>query len=313
MTKRSARPLALPLVPLYRLALALRESALAHGLRAGPPAALARRQHRQPLHRRRGQRRRSPSPWPRLLTERGLSRRCALARLRPREPACRPRRPRWHRRGVRRRAAADRARDRRAGLRGAERYEAGLLAEAGNSAAADQVVHLLDDGFQHRQLARDVDILLLNRADLGDHLLPAGNLREPLRAIGRAQVIAIPAGEAGLEAELEALGWKGSVWRLRRRMEVPRVDGPVVAFCGIARPEQFFQGLEFAAGFASPTASPSRTTTSYTAGDIGCFIDAARKAGANDPGHHGKGSRPHWSACGRSPGVSASGNSPAGG
>jgi hypothetical protein len=63
--------------------------------------------------------------------------------------------------------------------------------------------HLLDDGFQHRQLARDVDILLLSRRDLSDHLLPAGNLREPLRAAERAQVIAIPADEPEVEAEIK--------------------------------------------------------------------------------------------------------------
>ncbi len=67
----------------------------------------------------------------------------------------------------------------------AERYDAGRLAEdeftrQGGELAAGQVplVHILDDGFQHRQLVRDVDILLLSRDDWQDHLLPAGNLRE---------------------------------------------------------------------------------------------------------------------------------------
>ena len=125
----------------------------------------------------------------------------------------------------------------------AQRYEAGILAERG---ADEQIsgVHLLDDGFQHRQLHRDIDILLLNANDLNDRLLPAGNLREPLRALHRASCIAIPAEDETLEEELKARGWRGSIWRIRRRMEVPRIDGPVVAFCGIARPEQFFQGLE---------------------------------------------------------------------
>ena len=49
------------------------------------------------------------------------------------------------------------------------------------------IVHLLDDGFQHRQLHRDVDILLLDRQDWQDGLLPAGNLREPLEAVRRAR------------------------------------------------------------------------------------------------------------------------------
>ncbi len=124
----------------------------------------------------------------------------------------------------------------------AERYQAGLLAEAGYT-LPNLKVHLLDDGFQHRQLHRDVDILLLSRNDLNDHLLPAGNLREPLTAAERAHVIAIPADEPELEKEIRSRGLGAEIWQMRRRMEVPRLDGPVVAFCGIARPEQFFAGI----------------------------------------------------------------------
>lgn len=105
-------------------------------------------------------------------------------------------------------------------------------------------IHLLDDGFQHRQLFRNADILLVNLHDWRDMLLPAGNLREPQEAIHRATVIAIPAEEPELEAKLRNAGWEGPVWRLRRKMEIPAVEGPVFAFCGIARPEQFFEGLE---------------------------------------------------------------------
>ena len=105
-------------------------------------------------------------------------------------------------------------------------------------------VHLLDDGFQHRQLARDVDILLLNQQDWSDWLLPAGNLREPRDAARRATVLAIPANEPELEVALGVWGWTGPLWRLHRKMEIPHARGPVAAFCGIARPEQFFAGLE---------------------------------------------------------------------
>jgi tetraacyldisaccharide 4'-kinase len=133
-----------------------------------------------------------------------------------------------------------------------QRYDAGVLAEREAIYAAQQQeetapqrpVHLLDDGFQHRQLARDVDIVLVNRRDFSDELLPAGNLREPLTAILRAHIVAIPEEEPELENKLKALGWTGRLWHLRRRMEAPDVAGPVVAFCGIAQPEQFFAGLE---------------------------------------------------------------------
>jgi len=103
---------------------------------------------------------------------------------------------------------------------------------------------LLDDGFQHRQLDRSVNILLLNQDDWQDWLLPAGNLREPIESARRASVIAVPADEPELEAELYVWGWDGPVWRLHRRMEIPLVQSPIAAFCGIARPEQFFAGLE---------------------------------------------------------------------
>jgi len=164
-----------------------------------------------------------------------------------------------------------------------QRYDAGLLAEAEvQQTTAERrppIVHLLDDGFQHRQLARAVDILLLSLRDWQDFLLPAGNLREPLRAIRRAGVIAIPASETELESTLQALGWQGPVWRLRRAMEIPAASGPVAAFCGIARTQQFFTGLE-ASGIrlAFRVAYPDHHR--YTARDLDRLIAAARAAGA---------------------------------
>jgi tetraacyldisaccharide 4'-kinase len=163
------------------------------------------------------------------------------------------------------------------------RYDAGLLAEADAQPISEQnhppLIHLLDDGFQHRQLARNVDILLLDSHDWQDTLLPAGNLREPLSVIRRAGVIAIPANEPELANELQAWGWKGPIWRLRRTMEIPSVSGPVAAFCGIARPRQFFAGLE-AAGLrlAARTAFPDHHR--YTARDLNRLIAAALAAGA---------------------------------
>ena len=159
-----------------------------------------------------------------------------------------------------------------------ERYEAGLLAES-DARPEGTAVHLLDDGFQHRQLARDVDILLLNRVDWQDSLLPAGNLREPLRAARRATVIAIPADEPEMEPGLRVWGWQGPIWKLQRRMEVPVAVGPVSAFCGIARPEQFFTGLEGAGlRIVARTAFPDHHR--YTTADIEGFVATARKAGA---------------------------------
>ncbi len=159
-----------------------------------------------------------------------------------------------------------------------ERYEAGLLAEAGY-ALPNLKLHLLDDGFQHRQLHRDVDILLLSRNDLNDCLLPAGNLREPLRAAERADVIAIPADEPELEKEIRARGWGAEIWQVRRRMDVPRLDGPVVAFCGIARPRQFFAGIR-AAGVPLAECIAFGDHHKYTPRDFERIAAAAQKAKA---------------------------------
>jgi len=160
-----------------------------------------------------------------------------------------------------------------------QRYDAGLMAEAHHSDEYAQGLHLLDDGFQHRGLARDIDVLLLNLEDWEDSLLPAGNLREPLSAIRRASVVAIPANEPELEDELRAWGWHGPVWRFHRRMETPQVAGPVAAFCGIARPEQFFAGLQAAGLFlATRVAFPDHHR--YTARDIKQLLSSARADGA---------------------------------
>jgi len=147
--------------------------------------------------------------------------------------------------------------------------------------APARAIHLLDDGFQHRQLHRDVDILLVAGADLEDRLLPAGNLREPLDAMRRATVIALNLPEAPtMEPTLRSRGlWHGPVWRLHRRMQVPPIDGPVVAFCGIARPDQFFAGLENA-GLHVASRIAFADHQRYDQHDIDCILEAARTARA---------------------------------
>jgi tetraacyldisaccharide 4'-kinase len=171
-----------------------------------------------------------------------------------------------------------------------QRFLAGKLAEdeapEGVSSADVPAIHLLDDGFQHRQLYRDVDILLLDGHDwLEEGLLPAGNLREPVEAARRATIIAIPAPDdaAEMEAALRAWGFAGQVWRLHRRMQLPSLGGmgtgPVCAFCGIARPEQFFAGIEEAGlHLGSRIAFPDHHR--YTEADVERLVARAERAGA---------------------------------
>jgi tetraacyldisaccharide 4'-kinase len=156
------------------------------------------------------------------------------------------------------------------------RYEVGLLAEREGPVGG---VHLLDDGFQHRQLGRDVDIVLMNSEDLADRLLPAGNLREPLSALGRATVFAVPVEDEAAVVRLRGMGWTQPVWRFRREMMVPRVDGPVVAFCGIARPEQFFAGIE-RVGLKIVGRKAFRDHYRYRAADLQVLERMADRSGA---------------------------------
>jgi tetraacyldisaccharide 4'-kinase len=153
------------------------------------------------------------------------------------------------------------------------------LNNPGALAPASPHIHILDDGFQHRQLARDIDILLVNREDWHDHLLPAGNLREPAQAARRASVLAIPSEDPAFEHELRVWGWTGPIWRIRRRIEIPPTDGPVAAFCGIARPEQFFAGLE-AAGLRVAAKKAFADHHRYSPRDIVTLLAKARAVGA---------------------------------
>lgn len=164
----------------------------------------------------------------------------------------------------------------------AERYDAGQLAEqefAAGKSDRRPLVHILDDGFQHRQLARDIDIVLVAREDWHDFLLPAGNLRESAQAMKRASVLAVPASDSQFEGDLRARGFAGPIWRIHRRMNVPQVSGPVIAFCGIARPEQFFEGLESAALKIADRIVFSDHHR-YTDRDIDKVVARARKSGA---------------------------------
>jgi tetraacyldisaccharide 4'-kinase len=77
---------------------------------------------------------------------------------------------------------------------GAERVAAGALAVREFGAE----VLVLDDGFQHWALRRDFDLVCWRGSSFGDDcLLPAGRLREPLRALRRAQAVLVSGGEEG--------------------------------------------------------------------------------------------------------------------
>ena len=130
-----------------------------------------------------------------------------------------------------------------------DRYRGGLLAV--ERLGAELIV--LDDGFQHRRLHRDLDIVLLRRRDLTDSLLPAGLLREPIENLSRADAVVLSYQD--IEPFEFELGEK-PVFKMFRHFthllntrfeRVPLEtlkDREVIAFAGLGSNEQFFRSLE---------------------------------------------------------------------
>ena len=146
---------------------------------------------------------------------------------------------------------------------GENRYSAGLFAEGEHAGGSQNRMHLLDDAFQHRQLHRDFDIVLLNPEDLDDKLLPLGRLRESLASLQRADAAVIDR-----EFPVERLPQgRFQVWRIERKMGIPEFKSPVIAFCGIARPQRFFSALR-SAGVDLRKEIAFRDHHRYTASDV---------------------------------------------
>lgn len=119
---------------------------------------------------------------------------------------------------------------------GEDRYQAGAFAEEKFGTRW----HILDDGFQHRSLARDFDIVLLTAADVNDHLLPGGRLREPLTSLRRADVVVL---SGNLRKEDPSLSGK-KIWHVKRGIAIANPPNNPIIFCGIARPNAFVEQLQ---------------------------------------------------------------------
>jgi tetraacyldisaccharide 4'-kinase len=146
---------------------------------------------------------------------------------------------------------------------GENRHEAGRFAES----RFGPQLHLLDDGFQHRGLARDFDIVLVTPEDARDRLLPGGRLREPLQSLRRADAVVLASG-----ASPESFPLAGkTVWRVRRGIVTQSANRNVAArpvvFCGIARPQNFLLQLR-AAGVDPVAEAFFRDHHAYTEKDV---------------------------------------------
>lgn len=124
---------------------------------------------------------------------------------------------------------------------------------------------ILDDGFQHRRLARDIDIVTIDATQPFGHrkLLPAGLLREPLSALKRAHAVVITRANQASQSQLTQL-----LARLKdinpdmtiatavhepvcansmheKQIELKQMEyKKVFAFCGIGNPDAFFSTIE---------------------------------------------------------------------
>ena len=171
-----------------------------------------------------------------------------------------------------------------------DRYLAGSLAELRFGAT----VSLLDDGFQHVQLERDIDLLVVSPADLQERMLPSGHLREPLDAARFADALLV----AGLDDEVTEIARElghESAFRVAPRYGTvtvgralsgppePALSGPparALAFAGIARPERFFAALR-AQGWDVAREMTFRDQHWFRARDLEAIPRAAREAGAS--------------------------------
>ncbi len=181
-------------------------------------------------------------------------------------------------------------------VQGADRVAA--AEQAVRQFASDCVV--ADDAFQHRRLARDVDLVLIDATNPWGHgrLLPAGLLREPRRSLRRADVVAVTRAEAVSAGELERV--RGEIGRWLRpgvpivgvrfgidgalaadgtALPLSELPRPVLAFCGIGNPRGFQSTLQ-RCGLSVARLCVFPDHWRYDADDVAWLLDQARACGA---------------------------------
>lgn len=178
---------------------------------------------------------------------------------------------------------------------GSDRWEAALIAR--DLFPVDTVI--LDDGFQHIRLHRDLDIVLVDaRRPFGNYrLFPAGILREPLSSLSRAHIVLITGSDR--VPELEALKHEIGQYTeadiftschipvdveaaaTGERLHLSTLQGTkVLAFCGIARPQSFLEMLGvLGAEVISESLFPDHYQ--YSASDLDIIFKTAAAKGIN--------------------------------
>lgn len=170
----------------------------------------------------------------------------------------------------------------------ARRVRAGQLAEQ----ELHCTVHVLDDGFQHVQLARDANLVLLTLDDvLHGEVLPAGRLREPLHVLEHADaLLAVDTTAARLRMALgrsadtpifEARRHLGPARALSGTMDFSRVHGePVLLVTAVAEPARVAEDLR-TAGWTLADVMTFRDHHRYRSDDVRQIAARARGVGAS--------------------------------
>lgn len=159
------------------------------------------------------------------------------------------------------------------------------------AAAAGAAVVLLDDGFQHRRLARDLDIVVLDARAPFDNgrVLPQGSLREPPSSLARAQLVVLTRVRDGDPAEdaidtVRAAGYSGPIVRAGHQATgfvdtigtAATAPTRALAFCGIGDPRLFRADLE-AAGVTVVGFHAFRDHQPYTVGGWDALVEQAKR------------------------------------
>ncbi len=175
---------------------------------------------------------------------------------------------------------------------GGDRYSVGRKLEG--SHRVDVLV--LDDGFQHFQLERDLDLVLIDALDPfgSGEMIPLGRLREPLSALRRADAFLLTRSEPGvcydgLLARLHSLNPRAPVFAARSRavaavntvsaeaMPIERLRNErILAFCGLGNPESFWRSLELA-GLTTAGRMRFRDHHVYSRSDVADIVSEARR------------------------------------
>jgi tetraacyldisaccharide 4'-kinase len=131
-----------------------------------------------------------------------------------------------------------------------DRHLSGTLAERELGAT----VHILDDGFQHIELARDLDVLVTTVGEIPNgKVIPLGRLREPMDAAARAQVLVVSDATAGAAAsEAWTLGVSQACAAVRKLAAPVEIgdrgsgigDQRILAVAGVAHPDRFVRSLK---------------------------------------------------------------------